>query len=373
MRRARRRSGSPGRGVDRRSRLCRVAQARRSSQPRIDPVNSAPHPGEPLPEGQWLPVDRGHRVWWCEGGDPSGLPVLIVHGGPGGRSRPEPGRWFAGLPVRWLAIDQRGCGRSTPLGETAGHRFDDLLDDMERLRRQLGLAGWALAGGSWGARLALAYAAACPDQVQGLMLRSPFLGSAAETRRYIASWHDWLGPAGRDWLGSAGTDAVFDLYHNETLPGQTVTPDRTAALADAQVARAWSAYDDAQSAPGGVAASGARWSVAGLPADDAALQAGWRVHAHHAQRGWGEADGVPRGAPPRPASGWGPVSLVWGRDDATCDPAAARALAAALPDAVACEVPGAGHRMSDPRLQPALGAAARDWVAALQGAAAPAP
>jgi len=87
-------------------------------------------------------------------------------------------------------------------------------------------------------------------------------------------------------------------------------------------------------------------------------------------RRWGEADGAARGASLEGAAAWGPIALVWGADDATCDPAVARALAAALPAAVTVEVGGAGHRMSDARLAPALRATAVQWVNALRDAQA---
>lgn len=343
----------------------RFAHARRRPQPRIDPVSGSSDPGQTLapaalPAGDWLaPVD-GHRVWWCEGGDPAGLPVLIVHGGPGGASRLEPTRWFDGLPLRWIAIDQRGCGRSEPLGRTDGNDLDALLDDMERLRRHLGLRRWAVAGGSWGARVALAYAARWPEVLHGLLLRSPFLGTAAETRRYIAPWLPWLGAEGRAWLGEPAATAVAALYQAE--PGLLHIG---AMQADERIARAWSAFDDAQSVQGGVAASGARCDPAALPAATPQLMASWRIHAHYAAASWGVAAA---GAAGVPALNSGvPVSVVWGAADATCDPAVARALAAALPGALSHEVPEAGHRMSDPRLAPALRAAARDWALRCRG------
>jgi len=91
------------------------------------------------------------------------------------------------------------------------------------------------------------------------------------------------------------------------------------------------------------------------------------VHRHYALRGWGELDGCPRGLPPGLAPAGRPVQVVWGDADATCDPAVARQLAARL-GGVAREVPGAGHRMSDPRLGPALAQAAAEWVEALRRA-----
>lgn len=347
----------------------RFAQAACPPQPRTDPVNSPENPEQAaapaLPPGDWLAPASGHRVWWCEGGDPQGLPVLVVHGGPGGASRLEPTQWFDGLPVRWIAIDQRGCGRSLPLGETADNDLGSLLDDMERLRTRLGLSAWALAGGSWGGRVALAYAARQPQRLRGLLLRSPFLATTAETRRYIAAWPQWLGTEGRQWLGVAAADALFALYHGEPAllhDGSVPAIDRLGL--DERLARVWSAYDDAQSAPGGALAGPARFDAAALPEATPRLQASWRVHAHFAAAGWGGADGHAPGLPAALCAG-APVSVVhavWGADDATCDPAAARALVAALPGAHGCEVPGAGHRMSDPLLAPALRAAARAWL-----------
>lgn len=325
-----------------------------------DASRTSPTPAPGLPSGDWLEAGDGHRLWWAEGGDPQGLPVLIVHGGPGGASRIEPTRWFAGLAVRWILLDQRGCGRSTPLGETARNDLPGLLADIERLREHLGLARWALVGGSWGALVALAWARRWPQRVDGLLLRSPFTGTVVETQRYIAPWRAWLGAAGRAWLGEAAADAAEALFQ-----GATAAPRLDSGLTpigvgdDERVARAWSAYDELQSQPGGVAAqAGARFDASRLPAATPALRAAWRVHAHYALGGWGADAAAPAWAP-----GDRPVGVVWGEADATCDPAVARALAARFAGARASAVPGAGHRMNDPLLAPALSSAARDWVA----------
>lgn len=341
-------------------------------QPRIDPVSKASDQGQTLPLGEWLAPLAGHRVWWCEGGDPHGLPVLIVHGGPGGSSRIEPARWFAGLPVRWIAIDQRGCGRSTPLGETAHNTLSDLLADMERLREHLGVAHWALAGGSWGARVVLRYAAGWPQRVSGVLLRSPFLGGLAETRRYIAAWPAWLGQEGEAWLGKEAAAAVFALYQRSTESRCADTGLPPGALEDEKVARAWAAFDDAQSAPGGVIAGASRCSPATLKALTETQAAAWRVHLHYARHGWGECEGHPRGLPAAPLA-CGPSGVVCGADDATCDPALAEALGRLLLGARVRVVPGAGHRLSDPRLAPALAEAAREWVAVQTASIAPSP
>lgn len=336
-------------------------------QPRIHPVkksmNTASSAAPGWPGSAWLEVGAGHRLWWCEGGHRQGHPVLILHGGPGGASRPETVRWFDGLPVRWIVFDQRGCGRSTPAGSTVDNDLAALVADAEALRRHLGIARWAIVGGSWGARVALACAAASPACVDGLFLRSPFLGSPAEAARYVADWDRWLGDAGRAWLGPARCSAFRRLFQE----GAIEDSDGAMALAEeASIAQAWSAYDDAQSAPGGVAATAARFALERLPALSDALRASWRVHAHYAAHRWGGGaaawswDGVA----PVSLADIGPIGLVWGEADATCDPRMAWALARQWPSARARSVPDAGHRMSDPRLAPVIAEELRSWVSA---------
>ncbi|MET0211270.1 MAG: alpha/beta fold hydrolase [Burkholderiaceae bacterium] len=317
--------------------------------------------------GAWFDAGDGHRVWWCDGGDPAGRPVLILHGGPGGASRIETTRWFDGLPVRWIVFDQRGCGRSTPAGATRANDLAALAADALGLRERLGIARWGLVGGSWGARVALACATADPARFSGLYLRSPFLGSPAESQRYVAHWHIWLGDAGRQWLGPSRAQAFFELFH----PGAIAGPGYGESIGDDEpLARAWSAYDDAQSPAGGVAASGARFDAARLPKASAELIASWRVHAHYAASGWGTSREVWQldAVAPRALEQAGPVSIVWGEADGTCDPAVAATLARQWPSAHTAAVPGAGHRMGDPRLQPVLAAEARRWALSLGAA-----
>jgi proline iminopeptidase len=141
-------------------------------------------------------------------------------------------------------------------------------------------------------------------------------------------------------------------------------------LSDNRTAQSWSAFDEAQSAPGGVVARGARWSESALPALKPALMASWAIHAHYGLRGWGSLDGVPQGVLVPELAAGSPVSVVWGSDDATCDPAAAEVLCEALRaadlDVQQAAVSGAGHRMSEPRLASALASAAQAWVSALR-------
>ena len=131
-------------------------------------------PLEPFASG-WLAVGHGHRIYWEQCGNPDGLPVLMLHGGPGSGASPrqrqclDPGRY------RLVLFDQRGCGRSTPLGETRHNSTPHLLADIEALRRQLGIERWLVFGGSWGATLAAVYAAAHRRVVVGVVMRALFL------------------------------------------------------------------------------------------------------------------------------------------------------------------------------------------------------
>ena len=130
----------------------------------------------------WLPTRDGHRVHWEECGNPLGVPALFVHGGPGAGCTADDRRWFDPQRFRIVLFDQRGTGRSLPLGRTASNRTADLVDDMERLRVLLEVQRWVLFGGSWGATLALAYGQRHPARVRAMVLRGVFLASPRERR-----------------------------------------------------------------------------------------------------------------------------------------------------------------------------------------------
>lgn len=127
-----------------------------------------------------LPVGDGHTIHVEECGNPDGVPVLFVHGGPGGGSDARSRRFFDPDFWRIVLFDQRGCGRSTPFAETAANTTWHLVADMEAIRSKLGIERWALFGGSWGSTLALAYAEKHPERVTGLVLRGIFLARESE-------------------------------------------------------------------------------------------------------------------------------------------------------------------------------------------------
>ncbi len=116
-----------------------------------------------------------HRIYWETSGNPDGVPVLFVHGGPGSGTSPNQRCFFDPARYRIVLFDQRGSGRSTPHGELADNTTPHLIADMDALRVQLGIDSWLVFGGSWGSTLALAYAEAHPERCRGLVLRGIFL------------------------------------------------------------------------------------------------------------------------------------------------------------------------------------------------------
>lgn len=128
----------------------------------------------PVQSGR-LVVDERHAIYWEECGNPEGVPVLFVHGGPGAGAGTTVRRFFDPDFYRIIIFDQRGAGRSTPRGEMKNNTTPLLIEDMEKLRHLLGIEKWFVFGGSWGATLSLAYAQHVPERCLGLILRGIFL------------------------------------------------------------------------------------------------------------------------------------------------------------------------------------------------------
>ena len=143
-----------------------------------------------------------HSIYWESSGNPKGLPVLIVHGGPGGGSSPTYRRYFDPQKFNIVQFDQRGCGRSTPHSELAENSTNHLIEDIEKLRRFLKIESWNVFGGSWGSTLSLIYAIQYPEKVLSLTLRGIFL-----CRKNELSWFYQKG-------ASEIFPEEFDLYQS---------------------------------------------------------------------------------------------------------------------------------------------------------------
>lgn len=139
-----------------------------------------------------LKVSELHELYVEESGNPNGIPVVFVHGGPGGGTEPWQRQLFNPERYRIVLFDQRGCGKSTPHAELRENTTWDLVADMERIRELLGIEKWGVFGGSWGSTLALAYAQTHPERVLHLVLRGIFLLRQAEV--------DWFYQEGASWI-----------------------------------------------------------------------------------------------------------------------------------------------------------------------------
>ncbi|MFA7554278.1 MAG: prolyl aminopeptidase [Spongiibacteraceae bacterium] len=122
-----------------------------------------------------LSVSAPHQLYIEECGDPDGIPVLYVHGGPGGGCGEKSRCFFDPKRYRIILFDQRGAGKSTPHAELSNNTTQDLIDDIEVIREYLGIEKWVLFGGSWGSTLSLLYAQVFPERVMALILRGVFL------------------------------------------------------------------------------------------------------------------------------------------------------------------------------------------------------
>jgi proline iminopeptidase len=128
----------------------------------------------------FLPVGGGHELYWEQSGNPDGVPIVVLHGGPGGGSNPSQRRFFDPAFYRIILFDQRGAGRSTPVGAVEHNTRAMLLADLEKLRQRLSIERWHVFGGSWGSTLALSYAAAHPERCHSLILSGIFLMEQSE-------------------------------------------------------------------------------------------------------------------------------------------------------------------------------------------------
>ncbi|MDG1067315.1 MAG: prolyl aminopeptidase, partial [Sulfitobacter sp.] len=160
-----------------------------------DQKNAAQYLYPPLDpfDRRMLAVGQGHHVYMEQCGNPDGIPVVVLHGGPGGGCSPSMRRYFDPAKYRVILFDQRGCGRSTPFASVTDNTTWHLVADIELIRETLGIGQWVVFGGSWGATLSLIYAQTHPEAVRNLVLRGVFLMTQAEL--------DWFygGGAGKFW------------------------------------------------------------------------------------------------------------------------------------------------------------------------------
>ena len=148
---------------------------------------------EPFDEGM-LPVSPVHTIYYEQSGNERGLPVVFLHGGPGGGTVPDYRRFFDPEAYRIVLFDQRGSGKSTPHASLEENTTWHLVEDIEKIREHLGVERWVVFGGSWGSTLALAYAQTHPDRVLALVLRGIFLCRPKEIRWFYQEGTSYIYP-----------------------------------------------------------------------------------------------------------------------------------------------------------------------------------
>jgi len=196
-------------------------------------------PIEPYAAGH-LAVGEPHHLYWEASGNPDGVPVLFLHGGPGAGASPEHRRLFNPERYRIIVFDQRGSGRSTPLGELRNNNTANLIADIERLREHLVVDRWLVFGGSWGSTLGLAYAEHHPSRCLGLILRGIFLGRALEGDWFLHGMRAIFPEAWRrfaEFLPAAERGDLLVSYYR-----RLIDPEPSV---HGPAARSWAAYEGA--------------------------------------------------------------------------------------------------------------------------------
>jgi proline iminopeptidase len=293
-------------------------------------------------------VDDCHQLYVEECGNSQGFPVVFLHGGPGSGCSDYHRRYFDPDCYRIILFDQRGSGRSTPLGETECNSTLDLVSDMETIRRELDIEQWLLFGGSWGAALALIYALSYPDRVSGMVLRGAFLARETDLEWFFMGLRRLFPQAWQELLNGLPENTqlgdLIDWYHTAVHTGA-----KTDAL---HAAREWSGW-------GGRIVN---WhkpvseAEAGEQSDSqtrqARLLAKVKIETHYAHNRYfiEENEILNRIGSLRPM----PVSIVHGRFDLTCTMEAAWLLHRAIPGSRFVEVPEAGHLIDEPAMISAL-------------------
>jgi proline iminopeptidase len=322
------------------------------TSPRLRDVGERPlyPPLEPYESGM-LDVGGGHRLYWEQSGNPTGVPVIFLHGGPGAGVAPAYRRFFDPTHYRIVLFDQRGSGRSTPDAEIQDNTTAHLIDDIETLRTKLKIERWMVFGGSWGSTLALAYGEAHPDRCIGFVLRGIFLFGEDEVDWFIHGMARVFPEAYRaysQYIPAAERDDLLSAYYK-----RLTDPDPVVHI---PAALTWCTYENACSRLLPSAAIAAPDSVRKRTPTQDLAQAGSlamaRIECHYM---------INKGfmSPGQLLENIGsllkhPAVIVQGRYDMVCPIITADRLAQAWPGAQYRVIPDAGHSSMEPGIRAAL-------------------
>ncbi|MCK5336825.1 MAG: prolyl aminopeptidase [Gammaproteobacteria bacterium] len=285
---------------------------------------------------QFLRVDEHHRLYLEESGNPDGIPVVFLHGGPGANSDAMHRRFFDPKKYRIILFDQRGCGQSIPHASLQDNTSQDLVDDLERIRAALEIKQWVVFGGSWGSTLALLYSQAHPANVLALVVRGIFLcrnedvqwfyqqGTSALFPEY---WQDFIAPIPESERG----DMIKAYY--QVLTGS----DEVAKM---RAAEAWSVWE------GRTACLQTNDAVVDYFSDPHVALSVARIEAHYfVNNSFLQPNQILNNADKLKEI---PGYIVHGRYDVICPAQQAWALHQAWPESELNMIEDAGHAVSEP-------------------------
>ena len=295
-------------------------------------------------ETGYLPLTDGHVMYWEQVGNPNGKPVLFLHGGPGAGAGPVHRRFFDPSFWRVIIFDQRGAGRSLPLGSLEANTTPHLVQDIETLRQFLGIERMLLFGGSWGSTLALAYAQAHPEHVIGAVLRGIFLGRPCEVEWFLHGLQRVFPDIHAAFAGFLPAAEQNDLLGNYFR--RLINPD---PQIHTPAARSWSVYE------GSCSTLMPSFEAVSAFAQDRSAVGLARIEAHYFMHELF----LPAGGLLAHMNDMQqiPGEIVQGRYDMICPAQSAFDLAAAWPKARLTIVPDAGHSALEPGVRTALVAA----------------
>lgn len=292
---------------------------------------------------QNLSTGDGHTLFVAQYGQPDAPAAVVLHGGPGSGTQPSVLDWFDLARQRVVLFDQRGAGQSQPQGDIFNNTSAKLVTDIELIRERLGIERWMVVGGSWGATLALLYAAQHAKRIRAMILRGSFLASQRELHWFFQSLRAMVPQAWEHM--TYGWNAQQKQQVLATL-GQQLLQGSAQEAEDA--ATRWGAYEDAvmQAMSGKLAGQ--------INASKASARAigKYRLQAHYLLNGCFTSDtALQTGAQ---ALAGTPTVIVHGTHDLVCPPENATRLATLIPHARLHWVPRGGHTPADPLIATAL-------------------